>query len=367
MVLNDPQAIARIDRDDMLGLVGRFGVMIREGWEVAGTLRLPRLRPTAIVAAGLGGSGIGGDVLRALLTSTAALPVVPVKDDRLPAFVGSQTLVCVCSYSGDTVEAIAMFDAARAAGATVVAITSGGLLARRARDTDTPLVSIPPGLPPRAALPYSLTPMLRVLTAVGAAGPGEDEVREAASLLSDLADRWGPTAPAERNPAKQLALRVGGMMPVIYAASSLTAPAALRWKTQCNENAKRFAVCNAFPELAHNEVVGWAGDEATARGLFVVILRDQDDGPRVGGQVTVARELAFGRARGIEEVWSQGATRLARLLSLIQFGDYVSVYLALLAGINPTPVEVIAAMKAQMQEAPPPRGTPMDTHRSSEE
>ena len=366
MVLDDPAATARIDRDGMLGLVGRLGAMIREGWDAAAGLHLPRLRPTAIVAAGLGGSGIGGDVLRALLAPIAALPVVPVKDDRLPAFVGPQTLVCVCSYSGDTAEAIALFDAAHAAGATVVAITSGGLLAHRARAADAPLVSIPTGLPPRAALPYSLVPMLRVLSAAGITGPGENEVREAATLLGDLAGRWGPAVPAAHNPAKQLALRLHGMVPVIYAASSLTAPAALRWKTQCNENAKRFAVCNAFPELAHNEIVGWAGDEATASSLFVVILRDQDDGPRTGGQVAVAKELAFGRARGVEEVWSQGATRLARLFSLIQFGDYVSVYLALLAGINPTPVDVIAAMKARMQEASPSRGTPMDTHRSPE-
>jgi glucose/mannose-6-phosphate isomerase len=357
MVLDDPAATVRLDRNDMLGLVGHLGPMLLKGWQAAAGLRLSRLRPAAIVAAGLGGSGIGGDVLRALLAPVATVPVLPVKDDRLPAFVGPQTLVCVCSYSGNTHEALAMFDAARSAGASVVAITSGGTLADRARAAGEPLITVPPALPPRAALPYSLAPMLRAVAAAGAQGPGEDDIREAAGVLDDLAGRRGPSVPASQNPAKQLAVRIAGATPMIYAASSLMAPAAMRWKAQCNENAKCHAVWGAFPDLAHNEVVAWAGDATAASGRFVVILRDAEDGPLAAGQVAAARELAFGRAAGLEEVWPEGRSRLARLLSVIQLGDYVSVYLALLAGVDPTPVEAITAMKARMQEASPPRGT----------
>ena len=357
MVLDDRAATARIDRSDVLGLVGRLGVMLLDGWRAAAALSPVRPRPAAIAVAGVGGSGLGGDVLRAMLAPVAAVPVVSVKDDRLPAFVGPQTLVCVCSYSGNTAETLALFDAARAAGASVVAITSGGALADRARAVQVPLIPVPAGLLPRTALPYTLAPMLRVMSTAGLAGPGEEGVREAASLLEELAGRWGPAVPAAHNPAKQLALRIGGAMPVIYAASSLAAPAATRWKTQCNENAKRLAAWDVFPELAHNEIVGWTGDTAAVSGRFVVVLRDQDDGPGAAQQVAATRELVFSRARGIEEVWTQGAGRLARLLSLIQLGDYVSVYLALLAGVDPAPVDVIAAVKARMQEALPPRGT----------
>ncbi len=357
MVLDDPTATARIDRSNVLRLVGRFGAMLLDGWSAAAVLSPVRPRPAVVVAAGVGGSGIGGDVLRVLLAPVAAVPVVSVKDDRLPAFVGPQTLVCACSYSGDTAETLAMFEAARAAGATVVAITSGGALAERARAAQVPLVTVPAAMPPRAALPYTLAATLRVMSAAGLAGPDEEGVREAAGLLEDLAGRWGPVVPAAHNPAKQLALRIGATMPVIYAASSLTAPVAARWKTQCNENAKRLAAWDVFPELTHNEIVGWAGDAPAAGGRFVVLLRDPDDGPGAQGQIAATREFAFARARGVEEVWTHGIGRLARLLSLIQLGDYVSVYLALLTGVDPAPVDVITAVKIRMQEGPPPRGT----------
>lgn len=356
MVLDDPVATARLDQGGMLALVGRMGPMLLDGWAAAAGIRPPLSRPAVVVAAGVGGSGIGGDVLRAVLAPLAPVPVVAVKDDRVPAFVGPHALVCVCSYSGNTAETLAMFDAARAAGAPIVAITSGGLLAERARAAGAPLVSVPRTLPPRAALPYTLGPMLRVVGAAGLPAPGEDEIREAAAVLDDLAGRRGPEIPVGANPAKQLAVRLGGGLPAVYAASDLALPAAMRWKTQCNENAKRPAVWGVFPDLAHNEIVGW-GDEAAARGRFVVILRDPEEGPLLAAQVAAARGLAFARAAGVEEVWSEGRGRLARLLSLIQLGDYVSAYLALLAGVDPTPVELIAALKTRMQEASPPRGT----------
>jgi glucose/mannose-6-phosphate isomerase len=357
MVLDDPAAAARLDQGGMLTMVGRLGPMLLDGWAAAAGIPAPALQPAVVVAAGVGGSGIGGDVLRAVLAPLAPMPVVAVKDVRLPAFVGPKALVCVCSYSGNTAETLAMFDAARAAGAAVVAITSGGLLAERAQAAGVPLVTVPRGLPPRAALPYSLAPMLRVFGAAGLPGPGEGELREAAATLDDLTGSRGPASPTPANPAKQLAWRLADAVPTIYATSDLMAPAAMRWKTQCNENAKRPAVWGAFPDLAHNEVVGWAG-EAAARSRFVILLRDQDEGPLAAAQVAAAREVAFGAAAGVEQVWPAGTGgRLVRLLSVIQLGDYVSVYLALLAGLDPTPVDVITALKIRMQEATPPRGT----------
>jgi glucose/mannose-6-phosphate isomerase len=356
MVLDDPAAMARLDHGGMLALVGRLGPMLLEGWAAAAHVPGPASRPAVVVVAGLGGSGIGGDVLRAVLAPLAPVPVVTVKDVRLPAFVGPDTLVCICSYSGTTAETLVMFDAARAAGAPIVAITSGGLLAERALAAGVPLVTVPQTLPPRAALPYSLAPMLRVLAAAALQVPGEGELREAAAVLDDLAGRRGPAVPTAANPAKQLARRLTDTLPTIYATSDLMTPAAMRWKTQCNENAKRPAVWGAFPDLAHNEVVGWAGEPA--RGVrSVILLRDQEEGPLVAAQVAAARHLAFGRAAYVEEVWPSGVGRLARVLSVIQLGDYASVYLALLAGLDPTPVDVITALKTRMQEATPPRGT----------
>ncbi len=362
MILDDGREIARIDAGGMLGLVGRLGPMTVEGWEAAASLPLPArgaaARPAAVVAAGMGGSGIGGDLLRAILAPTAAIPVIAVRDDRLPAFVGRDTLAFLCSYSGDTEETLAAYEAAHAAGASIVVVTSGGRLADRARAGGHPVVLIPSGLPaPRAALPYLLMPMLRVAARMDIARIADGDVREAAAVLTGLADRWGPTVPTADNPPKRLAARLGGCIPVIYAASQATEPVAHRWKTQLNENSKVFAVWNAFPELGHNETVGWAGASRAPSGLFVVILRDRDDGARTTLQVEVTRTLVFGRARGVEDVWSAGDGLLARLLSLVLFGDLVSVYLAVQGGVDPTPIEVITEMKRKMQEGSRSRGT----------
>ncbi len=362
MILDDRTEVARIDAGGMLDHVSRFGRMTLEGWDAAAGVPLPvgggASGPTAVVVTGMGGSGIGGELLRAYLAPLATIPVVVVRDDRLPKFVGRETLVFVCSYSGSTEETLASYDAARGGGASIVAITSGGVLADRARSDRHPVVRIPGGLPPRAALPYLFIPMLRIVARMGIARVDEADVQEAATLLTGLAGRWGVAIPTADNPPKRLAERLAGHIPAIYAASQMTGPAAQRWKTQINENSKMLAVWNVFPELGHNETVGWAGAPARVgeQGLFVVILRDRDDSERTALQVDVTWRLAFARARGVERVWSVGMSRLARLLSLVLTGDFVSAYLAVLRGLDPTPVDVITEMKLKMQEAQQTRG-----------
>jgi glucose/mannose-6-phosphate isomerase len=349
MVLDDPSAIARVDAAGMLQLIQRFGTMSVEGWRAATGLAIPSRAPSAIVTLGVGGSGIGGDLLRVLLAPTARIPVVVVKDERLPAFVDRTTLVFACSYSGDTAETLAAFAAARAAGAAIIAVTSGGRLAEDARGDECLVVHVPRGLPPRAALPYVLMPMLRVAERLALTDLGEGDVHAAAALLAGLSDRWGPASSAEGNPPKRLAAALHGVFPVVYAASPATEPVAQRWKTQLNENSKTFAAWNAFPELAHNEVVGW-DEPGGGWPRHVVMLRDQDEDTRGVKRIEATRQLVLYRARGVTEVWSQGIGRLERLLSLVMFGDFVSAYLAVLQGVDPTPVETIARIRRRVQE-----------------
>jgi glucose/mannose-6-phosphate isomerase len=351
MVLDAPHEIARVDASGMLSAVLRLGPMIVEGWGAADGIEPPVARPTAVVACGMGGSGIGGDLLQGLLAPSSPVPVVCVRGDRLPAFVGPETLVFLCSYSGNTEETLMCGDAAVAAGAVPVAVTSGGRLASRARQRGHPLVVVPAGLQPRAALPFLLMPLLRVAAAAGLAREREADAREAAGLLSDLANQWNPEVPSTANPTKRLAEALHGTLPVIYGTAPGTAPVARRWKTQLNENSKVHATCGSFPEIVHNEVVGWegAGDDALPRS--VVVLRDRDDGAVGEERVRAARSTAFRRARSIAEVWSVGSGRLARVFSLILFGDLVSVYLAVLRGVDPTPVAVIDAIKRRLWRA----------------
>jgi glucose/mannose-6-phosphate isomerase len=352
--LDDPTALRRGDPSGMLALVEALGPMVLEGWE-AGAAAAPPLRiPRVVVAAGLGGSGIGGDLLEALVAPTSPVPVVVVKAAALPACVDRDALVVACSYSGNTEETLAVFDEAARRGAAVVAITSGGALAARARAAGAPLIAVRPGLPPRAALPLLLVPMLRLAHRLGLAPADDADVQEAAGLLRRLAAEWGPAAPAAANRAKQLAIRLSRALPVVYAATPGLAPVAYRWKTQLNENAKRFAVWNQFPEASHNEVEGWQAPPADAA---VVVLRDAEDGARAAREMDAVRALLARQAGQVDDVWTQGEGRLARLLSLILLGDFVSVYAALLRGVDPTPVAAIAAVKRQVQEALPPQGT----------
>jgi glucose/mannose-6-phosphate isomerase len=352
--LDDTSALRRGDPAGMLDLVMRVGPMVTEGWDAGATVPLPARPPRVLAVAGMGGSGIGGDLLRAVLWPSSPVPVVVVKAAQLPACVDAGALLIACSYSGDTAETLAVFEGALERGAAAVAITAGGALAARAGRAGAPVVAVRPGMPPRAALPLLFLPMLRVASRLGLTPTGEAEVREAAGLLEGLAAEWGPSAPSGGNRAKELAVRLAAALPVVCAATPALAPVAYRWKTQLNENAKLFAVWNRFPEASHNEVEGW---HAPPPGAGVVFLRDGEDGAWAAREVDAVRRLLAGRAGWIEEVWTRGGGRLARLLSLVLLGDFVSVYAALLRGVDPTPVDAIAAVKRWMQEAPRPQGT----------
>lgn len=349
-MLDDPERLRASDPQDMMGLVLRAGDFLREGWELGRGVAPPADgTPRHLLVLGMGGSGIGGDLLRGLLYDRARFPVTVVKDESLPAWVGPEDVAFACSYSGNTEETLGAFEAARAAGLRCVAVTSGGKLADRAQQAGVPRVRIPSGLPPRAALGYLLGPMLGALHRWGWVEGLAEEVAEAVQLLRDLGGRWGPGVPAAENPTKQVARALVGRVPVVYAASRLSEAAALRWKTQLNENSKVYATWNVFPELNHNETVGWQLAGQPEGLLGVVVLRDPEDPPRLVQRVAITRELALGPAAGFHEVHAEGKGRLGRVLSLVLFGDLVSVYLAYLNEVDPTPVAVIDELKRRLE------------------
>lgn len=351
-VLDDPAKLRSLDPQDMVGLVVRLGDWLEEGFELGRRLDASGWeRPGHVLVLGMGGSGIGGDLLRALLYERAPFAVTVVKDYVPPAWVGPGTRVLACSYSGNTEETLAAYEAARSAGARCVVVSSGGQLVERAAAHGTPTVRIPGGLPPRAALGLLLGPMLGVADRAGWVEGLGAGVAETARLLRDLASEWGPGRPAAENPAKVLARALVGHVPVVYAASRLAEPAALRWKTQLNENSKVYATWNVFPELNHNETVGWALAGQPEALLQVVVLRDPQDPPRLVRRVQVTREISLGAAAGYHEVLARGNHPLARLLSLVLFGDLVSVYLAYLNEVDPTPVAVIDELKRRLAVA----------------
>lgn len=335
-----------------MGLVLRLGDFLEQGFALGQDLDLSGWgEPRHLLVLGMGGSGIGGDLLRGLLYDRGHFPVTVVKDYAPPAWVGAGTVALVCSYSGNTEETLTAYEAVRAAGSRCVVVSSGGQLVQRATEFGTPIVRIPTGFPPRAALGLLLGPMLGLADRAGwVEGLGEG-VAEAGRLLRGLASEWGPGRPAAENPAKELARALIGRLPVVYAASRLVEPVALRWKTQLNENSKVYATWNVFPELNHNETVGWALRGQPEGLLQVVVLRDPDDPPRLVRRLEVTREVSLGAAAGYHEVLARGEHPLARVMSLVLFGDLVSVYLAYLNEVDPTPVAVIDELKRRLAGA----------------
>jgi len=302
----------------------------------------------ALLVTGLGGSAICGDLLRMAAGGELKVPLIVNRDYELPGFLGPSSLVVACSYSGNTEETLGAYEQARSAGARIVAITSGGRLEQLAKADGFALVCLPGGLPPRAALGYSLSALLTALESMGLLAGVQESLREAVGLLKGLRAEYGTANPEEKNAAKRIAHSLHGKIPVLYGSAGIMESAALRWRTQIAENAKNLAFHHALPEMNHNELVGWVFPGEALSGIGVILLRDSGDHAQVQRRFTLTRELIEKKAGVLHEVWSQGESRLARLLSVVYLGDFVSLYLAYLNGVDPTPVEVIDYLKRKL-------------------
>ena len=312
---------------------------------------IPDKKYRAAVICGMGGSAIAGDLLASYLTDKAAFPVIVNRNYGLPGWVGRDDLVIASSYSGDTEETLAGFDESLARGAAICGITSGGELQRRCGERGLPCLEIPGGLPPRGALGYSLFGILGTLIKSRLVPDCRVEVMETVRLLETLAKEYDPGAPSSSNRAKSLAQQLHNGMPVIYASSDSMGGVARRWANQLNENAKVLSYWALFPELCHNEIVGWEKLPEIRKQTRVVFLEDQDDHPRNALRARIVKEILDPSAAGLFTVKSQGTSLLARMLSLVYLGDWVSLYLAHLNQVDPTPVQRIAELKVRLKEA----------------
>jgi glucose/mannose-6-phosphate isomerase len=301
--------------------------------------------PGGMVICGMGGSAIGGDLATAALGDRATRTITTVRGYALESWAGPDSFVLCASYSGDTEETLACFDAAGAAGAVRVALTTGGKLADAAREEGVPVIGIPGGMQPRAAVVYMTIATLECAALNGAAPGLHSEIDTASPLLARLASEWGPDSPADSE-AKSIAHALRGTIPVVHG-SGPTVAVARRWRTQINENAAAAAFWSELPEANHNEICGWerGRDLAPLAGVF---LEDPDQHPRVHDRIArTAAEVERAGAPAIN-VRARGETRLERVLSLVLLGDLVSVYLAVLEGVDPTPVEPITRFKAAL-------------------
>ena len=348
--LDDPAAIASVDRSDFLSAVEALPAQVAEAADLAAaTGGLPGTEGlTGVAVLGMGGSGISGELCRAVLAPRAPVAVATLRDYDLPAWVGPGTLVFAVSYSGNTEETLSAFRQAADRGARIVAVTTGGTLAAEAASRGIPVVTVPRGLMPRAAVGYVGIPPLVICSRLGLAPGLEEELDEALAVVTERAEACHRSVPATANVAKALARRLVGTLPLVWGADGIAATAAYRLKCQLNENAKVLAACAAFPELNHNEVVGLYRSGSTPAPLGLLVLRHEGEHPRTARRIDVTVRLVGDSVDVVEEVWARGSSPLARLLDLVTVGDHLSTYLGIARGVDPTPIAAIDLLKAAL-------------------
>jgi glucose/mannose-6-phosphate isomerase len=302
-----------------------------------------------IVVLGMGGSGIAGDVVAAVFNDELPVPVTVLKQYRVPAFVGPETLAFAVSYSGDTEETVSMATAAAHAGAQLVAVSRGGALADLAAERHGLHLPCPDGYLPRAALGALVAPLAVALFRMGLAPGAHALLVRAQEQLARRRDACEPSVEGTANPAREIARRIGRTIPLIYGGGALGAVAAYRWKCDVNENAKAPAFSAHYPELDHNEICAWGQHGDVTRQLLTLVeLRHGFEHAQLDRRFTITREIIEEAVHQVIEVEAQGEGRLAQLLDLMYVGDWVSCYLALDNDVDPGPIDPIFELKRRL-------------------
>ena len=340
------EAVGRVDASNQLADILDLPEHLRDALWRVGSADLGDWDSRAgLVVAGMGGSAIGGDLARVALGDHASRPIFVTRAYGLPPWTTPDTMVLCASYSGNTEETLACYESAGALGAKRTVVTTGGRLAEMARADGVPVIPLPGGFQPRAAVAYMTVASLEVAALCGAGPRLTSEIDVASAHLEQLCAEWGPESD-EGNIAKEVALALNGSVPVITGAG-LTAPVAYRWKTQINENAQMPAFAGELPEVDHNEIVGWQGT-AGLGSFAAVFLEDADQHPRIGRRIELTSELIAEHATTVIRAQTRGQGAVERVMSLVLLGDLVSLYLAVLRGIDPSPVLVIDSLKERL-------------------
>jgi glucose/mannose-6-phosphate isomerase len=349
MTKADRSELKKLDPEDMLARIHEVPWQCQQAWQMARKFKLPQEYSdiNKVLVIGMGGSAIGGDLVRSLVAPEAKVPIIVHRGYDLPAFVDDKTLVIISSYSGNTEETLSGFSQAMETGAKKLAITTGGELKKLTGENGIPVLTFNYRSQPRAALAFSFLPILCFLQKLGVVGDKSAEVDEALNALQKLSVRIDETQPVSKNPARQLAEKLHGHLPVIYGAGLLS-EVAHRWKTQFNENSKAWAFYEVFSELNHNAVVGYQFPPELAEKILVVLLRSELLSRRMQLRYEVTCELLERAGVHYEFVDGEGTSPLSQMLSVVLFGDYVSYYLAILYRVDPSPVEVIDYLKEQL-------------------
>jgi glucose/mannose-6-phosphate isomerase len=352
MMTNEAEKFNLIDKENMLDGLARFPEQIKEALRIAETIeRVSFLKIDNVVVAGMGASAISGDIMASLFRSTLDVPFVVNKEYDLPKWVNKDTLVICISYSGNTDETLSAFKIAFQKKCKIMCISTGGKLQEFAEKRGVLFVKIPAGLQPRAATAYLLFPSIIFLKKIGLLKTNiEADIEEAIAVTQDFAISNNKTTPQENNLAKQLAIKLKGMIPQIYGWGVYT-PIAKRWRHQFNENSKMIARMDIVPDCNHNDIVGWSANPEISKLFSCILFRDKDEESLdITTRLNFMRDLFHNTAGNLIEVTPKGKSQLAKMMYLMCLGDLTSCYLAIERGIDPSPVDIIKELKKRLAE-----------------
>ena len=349
-ILDDPINIEKVDKSRMLDDLTKTADYCRDAIKLAKKVNLDlKFSPKNIVIIGMGGSAIGGEILHDWLRDNLPLSIEVCRDYILPAYVNEDTLVFANSYSGNTEETLTAFLEAKKRKSTIIAVTSNGQLADFCKKLKVPHIIIPSGLQPRAAIPYLFFPFPIIMQKLGILSNIEAELEEAIMVFEKISKENTVEVPSENNKAKKLASDLKETIPTIYGFREYTS-IAHRLKAQFNENSKLPSKSDIFPELNHNETVGYEAPESLIKKHSIILIRDPNEPKELRNRIETTKNLVFIKANKTIEIFAEGKGKLAKMFSIMCIGDYASVYLAILQNKDPSPVKIIDKVKNELSK-----------------
>ena len=349
MNLNDHQNFPKLDTQDMLGEMNGLPEQLEAAWSEAGGFPLDNYQDvTQVIVAGMGGSAIGADLVKAYTAPLSTVSLEVHRDYGLPAWADdSNTLVIVSSHSGNTEETLSAMDAALERGCSLLAITTGGKIADRARESGVGLWVFKHQGQPRAAVGYSFGLLLNVFTRLGFIPDPLAEIKDAAQAMKEQRELLAPELPDHQNPAKRMAGQVIDRWVSVFGAD-LLAPVARRWKGQISEIAKAWGQYEDLPEANHNTLAGIVNPEHVLLKTMALFLEADHNHPRNKRRIELTKKNFMLEGISTDLIQARGESRLAQMWTLIQFGDYTAYYLAMAYDVDPTPVAAIENLKREL-------------------
>jgi glucose/mannose-6-phosphate isomerase len=350
MILDSVDQIEKIDLSDMYGAIYGLPEQLKKAWELGNSLLLPNFEPvTQILIAGMGGSAIGGDLLANYVADLADVPVIVHRDYALPAWAkGKKTLVIASSHSGNTEETLSAYEQAKKNGCQLFCLTTGGKLAKKAQEDDTACWQFDHKGQPRAAVGFSFGILLALFSRLGWISNQSTALLETVEGMNELRQSCAVEIGTTKNPAKRLAGQLQNRWVAVFG-SGMLAPVARRWKGQISEVSKAWAQFEFLPEANHNTLAGLINPEEVISATMALFLKSKFDHERNQIRTELTRKYFMLEGLNTDLVEAKGEHPLVQMWTTLLFGDFVAFYLAMLYGVDPTPVEMLQNFKKELQ------------------